>query len=105
MLGNIRFAQRYAEEIKSELELEDFRFVRLNGVEAFLDNDTIRKVNKLNGETLFIEREETEINRLYGNDDPALVSARSSGEIYRIIDDAKQQYKVLTPILSTSVCQ
>lgn len=102
--GKANIAQRYAEEIKSELELEDFRFVRLNGVEAFLDNDTIRKVNKLNGETLFIEREETEINRLYGNDDPALVSARSSGEIYRIIDDAKQQYKVLTPILSTSVC-
>ncbi|MES9927927.1 MAG: diguanylate cyclase, partial [Candidatus Thiodiazotropha sp. 6PDIVS] len=75
-----------------------------SGVEAFLDNDTIRQVNKLNGVSKFNERELTEINRLYDVDDPILVSTRQSGEAYRSLDDAQKLYKILMPIKSAPQC-
>ncbi|MES9851594.1 MAG: diguanylate cyclase [Candidatus Thiodiazotropha sp. L084R] len=103
-MGTANIAQHYAGNIKNELGLEDFRFVRLSGIEAFLDNDTIRQVNELNGASTFNERELTEINRLYDVDDPILVSTRQSGEAYRSLDDAQKLYKILMPIKSAPQC-
>ncbi|MES9832610.1 MAG: diguanylate cyclase [Candidatus Thiodiazotropha sp. DIVDIV] len=103
-MGTANIAQHYAGNIKNELGLEEFRFVRLSGVEAFLDNDTIRQVNKLNGVSKFNERELTQINRLYDVDDPILVSTRQSGEAYRSLDDAQKLYKILMPIKSAPQC-
>jgi diguanylate cyclase (GGDEF)-like protein/PAS domain S-box-containing protein len=103
--GSANIAQQYAENIKSILELEDFRFVRMDGLEAFKDNETIRQVNGLHGVVLFPERKKTEINRLYDKDEPILVNSIQRGNTYRILDDQKKQYKVLSPIKNETQCQ
>ncbi|MET0088740.1 MAG: hypothetical protein ABW068_01760 [Candidatus Thiodiazotropha sp.] len=54
--GTAITAQRYAKDVKSVLELEDFRFVRIDGLEAFLDNQTIDKVNALLGRQAYPPR-------------------------------------------------
>lgn len=103
--GSADIAQQYAENIKSILELEDFRFVRMDGLEAFKDNETIRQINILHGVALFPERKKTEINRLYDKDEPILLNSIKRGNTYRIFDDQKKQYKVLSPIKNETVCQ
>ncbi|MEW8627184.1 MAG: diguanylate cyclase [Candidatus Thiodiazotropha sp.] len=103
--GKASIAQRYAEEIKAALDLEDFRFVRLNGLEAFLDNETIRKVNALHGADLFQERKEIQSNRLYAQNDPLFIGVKERGEAYRVVDEEKQQYRILTPIVNQLQCQ
>jgi diguanylate cyclase (GGDEF)-like protein/PAS domain S-box-containing protein len=102
--GKASIAQRYATNIKAVLELEDFRFVRTNGFEAFLDNETIHEVNKVHRFELFPRRDEEEKRRLYEEGDPILITALQSGEAYRTLDDAQQQYKVLIPIHNESLC-
>ena len=103
--GSASIAQRYAEDIKSVLELEDFRFVRPNGLEAFLDNTTIRRINRLRGEEMFPLRQETVQRRLYQEDNPILKHSRQTGEAYRSLDQERQQYTVLMPIFNEHQCR
>jgi diguanylate cyclase (GGDEF)-like protein/PAS domain S-box-containing protein len=103
--GKASIAQHYAEDIKAVLKLEDFRFVRLNGLEAFLDNQTIHQVNGLIGEKIFPERVQTKKNRLFDKDNPILAAILQSGEVYRFVDDVEQQYRVLAPITNNLQCR
>ncbi|MCG7981398.1 MAG: diguanylate cyclase [Candidatus Thiodiazotropha lotti] len=103
--GKASIAQHYAGDIKAALDLEDFRFVRLNGEEAFLDNATIRKVNEHHGAALFQERSEISRNQLYQPDDPIFIGIKARAETHRIIDDDRRQYRTLAPIVNQAQCQ
>jgi len=55
--GDAEIAQNFASGLKNVDEIEDFRLLRVNGLEAFYDNKTIYNVNKRIGEEEFIPRE------------------------------------------------
>jgi diguanylate cyclase (GGDEF)-like protein/PAS domain S-box-containing protein len=103
--GKADIAQKYAEDVKATLDLEDFRFVRLTGQEAFLDNQTIDRVNSLHGANLFQKRKTIISNRLYEQNDPVLLEVQQSGKAHRIIDAERQQYRILAPIINQETCQ
>ena len=51
--GSADVAELFAERLKGVKDVTDFRILRLDGVEAFHDNDTIREVNEYRGEADF----------------------------------------------------
>ncbi|MEW8558535.1 MAG: diguanylate cyclase [Candidatus Thiodiazotropha sp.] len=102
--GSAAIAQRYAEDVKGAVGLEEFSFLRPNGMEAFQDNATIRQVNARHGQTLFRERAQTRQVRLYPEDDPLLRQAVSSVEHIGMVDESGLRYTILMPIANKQPC-
>lgn len=73
--GSADVAELYADKLKGIKDIDDFRIVRTNGLEAFRDNETIRMVNEHRGEADFELRRKEETNRIFAADDAKLVSA------------------------------
>jgi diguanylate cyclase (GGDEF)-like protein/PAS domain S-box-containing protein len=102
--GSADIAQRYAQDIKGAVGLEDFIFLRPNGMQAFLDNATIRAVNSRHDRPLFTERTQTGEVRHYAEDDPFLQQAKAAGRLIGRLDDSAARYTILMPIISKPVC-
>jgi diguanylate cyclase (GGDEF)-like protein/PAS domain S-box-containing protein len=102
--GSAAIAQQYAKDIKSAIGLEDFSFIRPNGMQAFLDNTTIRAVNSRRGHTLFRERTEIGEVRHYSEDDPLLQQAKTATELIGKVDEIGERYTILMPIRNKPVC-
>ncbi|MCU7929403.1 MAG: diguanylate cyclase [Candidatus Thiodiazotropha sp. (ex Codakia rugifera)] len=102
--GSAAIAEQYAEDIKDAIDLEDFSFIRPNGLEAFRDNATIIQVNWHRGEELFQQRDGVQERRLYSEDDPHLLEALSSEKQVGIVDEALQHYVILLPIANDRDC-
>ncbi|HET9699680.1 MAG TPA: HAMP domain-containing protein [Burkholderiales bacterium] len=57
LAGYADAARSYADRLKRVPGIADFRILRTDGSEAFLDNDTIHAVNRQRGQTLFRARD------------------------------------------------
>ncbi|MET0066581.1 MAG: diguanylate cyclase [Candidatus Thiodiazotropha sp.] len=102
--GTAITAKRYANDVKSVLELEDFRFVRTDGLEAFLDNQTIHEVNRLLGRTAYPSRNVVKQIRLYDKADPRLQQVIETGHPDSFLDEQNHAYTVLMPIENSRAC-
>ncbi len=73
--GNAELAHAMAEAIRTIPEITDFRILRIDGTEAFRDNQTIDKVNRRLNETKFALRKEEHELRVLKQDDALIVQA------------------------------
>jgi diguanylate cyclase (GGDEF)-like protein/PAS domain S-box-containing protein len=102
--GSAEIAQQYAEDMKSAVGLEEFSFLRPNGIRAFSDNATIKAVNARYGQTLFRERTDSREVRLYAEDDPFLQQAKAATGLIGRVDESTQRYTILMPIINKPSC-
>lgn len=102
--GTAIAARRYASDVKAILELEEFRFVRPDGMEAFLDNRTIGEVNQRLGREVFSPRNVIKENRLYDSGDPLLKQIIDNAQPDRFLDKDRSLYTVVMPIENSRVC-
>lgn len=70
--GSADIAELYAEKVRGVKDVEDFRVLRTNGLEAFKDNEMILWVNKFRESEDFEPRRVEAKNRLLAADDPNL---------------------------------
>ncbi len=75
LAGSADIAQAFTERLKKMPEISDFRIMRTDGVEAFLDSKTIVDVNARRGEEQFLRRESEAVIRVMPADDPDLRQA------------------------------
>ncbi len=72
LAGHADIAEFYVLRLKAIKGVEQFRILRLNGLEAFKDNESIERVNRVRGETVFEPRPESAVIRALDADDPYL---------------------------------
>lgn len=92
---------------KKNLGIKDLRILRTNGMEAFLDDETMNKVNQKLNEKRFT-RELRPSARALPEDDPLLVKAVSTGErvVFNKSEDAEEQETtMLVPIKLEEPCK
>ena len=77
--GQGALAQSYAERLKRVPDVVDFRILRADGNEAFLDNATIREVNARLGTPTFQPRPREEVSRVVQPGDEHLRRALDPG--------------------------
>ena len=107
LTGYADVAQVYADKLKEVEDVEDFRILRTNGLEAFRDNKTIDNVNERKGEELFVPRDEEEEFRVLLENDPEFVRVLKEQKTisYREIDSKGVPYMTfLTPIKNLKDC-
>lgn len=107
LAGSADIAQSYADRLKRVPEIDDFRVMRINGLEAFRDNKTIEEVNERRGEELFLTREQEQEIPILQTDDPDLKRALESREILSVYGKNSRGEPTLTflsPILNQEPC-
>jgi diguanylate cyclase (GGDEF)-like protein/PAS domain S-box-containing protein len=105
--GSADVAELYADRLKDVKDVEDFRILRNDGLEAFRDNKTINAVNRLRGEVDFEPRPTESALRVLPADDPNLVKVLQTHEFsfsYRKKGD-KDVLSFLLPIKSAQKCE
>ena len=80
LAGSAEIAHAYADRLKQIPAIIDFRILRTNGDEAFMDNKTIDDVNRRRGEEVFVPRESEKQVNVLAKDDAMLRSALDSAE-------------------------
>ena len=78
LTGNGDMAREVADHYKHVPHIDDFRILRLDGSEAFHDNQTIDAVNRRRGEEEFWPREQTQHIQVLPSDNPALARVRGN---------------------------
>jgi diguanylate cyclase (GGDEF)-like protein/PAS domain S-box-containing protein len=104
--GSADVAELYADRLKGVKDIDDFRILRTSGLEAFRDNETIRKVNEYRGESDFEPRPaETQV-RVFAADDANLLQAIRTQQFvyYYDIQHDDDHLTFLLPIKSTKKC-
>ncbi|MEJ1364923.1 MAG: diguanylate cyclase [Candidatus Sedimenticola sp. (ex Thyasira tokunagai)] len=96
LTGSAEIARNYAEELMRIPGIAEFRFLRIDGLEAFHDNETIYKVNWHKGKELFAPREEESDRRVIKEDLPMLHQAISEQRIVQYNEEAPDGTPLLT---------
>ncbi len=107
LAGYADIAQDFAANLQNVDDVLDFRIVRIDGNEAFLDNKTIEDVNRRKKEELFETREDETERRILVVDDPDFRRAISSIEIAKIYsaNDAGEKFLTfIAPIRNQDEC-
>lgn len=107
LAGSADIAQAFADRIKKVPEIIEFRILRIDGVEAFRDNQTIDAVNLRRGEEEFPRREDEHVTQVMKSDDPDLRRAVDTAEaVMTYGEDAagNRQLVLLTPLKNQSSC-
>ncbi len=107
LAGSADIAQGYADRLKRVPEIDDFRVMRITGIEAFRDNSTIEEVNERRGEELFLPREEEQVVRILAEDNAALKEVLDSRKIVTVYgkdENGEQTLTFLSPILNQDPC-
>jgi methyl-accepting chemotaxis protein len=105
--GDADIAQNFASGLKKVSEIEDFRLLRINGLEAFYDNKTIYNVNKRIGEEEFIPRETESEKLVISKEQEYFKEAISSQTLTSFYERTKDGNHVLTlfnPVLNRKEC-
>lgn len=105
--GSADVAELYADRLKDVRDVEDFRILRTDGLEAFRDNKTINAVNQRRGDIDFEPRSSEASVRILDPNDPNLkrvLETRSYAFFYSTRDD-KEVLTFLLPILSAQKCE
>lgn len=107
LAGSADIAQSFAARLKRVPEIADFRILRIDGEEAFGDNDTIHDVNRRRGEELFSPRD-TEVHvHVLTPDNPNLgrvLAAREPFAAYETAADGARMLNFYAPILNDRAC-
>ena len=106
LAGHADIAEFYVLRLKAIKGVEQFRILRLDGLEAFKDNESIERVNRVRGETVFEPRPESTVIRALDADDPYLrqVIERQSSARYYGQNNSGATLTYLWPILSEPGC-
>ena len=107
LAGSADIAQAFADRLKRVPEVEDFRVLRVDGLEAFRDNSTIEEVNERRGEELFLPRDSEQRIRVLDHRDPNLLKVLDSKSILTIYDEDQNGDPTLTflsPISNQKAC-
>lgn len=105
--GYADIAQTFAEGLKKVDEIEDFRLLRVNGLEAFYDNKTIYNVNKRIGEEEFIPRETESEKLIISKEQEHFKKAITSQKLVSYYERTKDGNHLLTlfnPVLNRKEC-
>ena len=105
--GDADIAQNFASGLKKVDEIEDFRLLRVNGLEAFYDNKTIHNVNKRIGEEEFIPRESESEKLIVSKKQEYFQKALTSKKLTSYYDKTKNGNHELTlfnPVLNRKEC-
>jgi diguanylate cyclase (GGDEF)-like protein/PAS domain S-box-containing protein len=101
-------APDFAERLKTVPNVVDYRVLRADGTEAFIDNLTVDRVNERLGDMEFTGRPDAPAaEQVLADTDPDLQRVRSSGErvfVYRTLPGGERQMTSLVPILARNVC-
>ncbi|MBK9019308.1 MAG: diguanylate cyclase [Sulfuritalea sp.] len=104
--GSADVAELYADRLKGVKDIDDFRILRTNGLEAFRDNETIRKVNEYRQEADFeLRPAETQV-RVFAADNANLQQAIRTQQFVYYYDTQHDDDHLtfLLPIKSTKKC-
>ncbi|MEO5332533.1 MAG: diguanylate cyclase [Magnetococcus sp. YQC-5] len=108
LAGNADIAHEYAKRLQNISEIKSFKIMRINGLEAFKDNETIKDVNTRLGEEEFsLHDTQTRVQVLPENDKDLLLVLEGKSQLTKnVLDhDSGQPYMtVLSPILNKKPC-
>ncbi|MBF8272765.1 MAG: diguanylate cyclase with PAS/PAC sensor [Magnetococcales bacterium] len=105
--GYADVARNYVEMIKTLPYLDNFYILRTNGMEAFLDNETIDRVNRRLGEEEFLPRELEIKRRKLAENDPLLRQMLESRRSisYETGEGKEAVLTLIVPILNGERCR
>lgn len=107
LAGYADIAQDYAANLHNVQGVVDFRIVRIDGNEAFLDNKTIENVNKRKKEELFEPREEENEHKIMPIDSEELRKAIATEKMVKVVSSNESGENFLTfiaPIKNKKGC-
>lgn len=106
LTGHADVAQLFAERLKTVADVSDFRLLRVSGVEAFLDNETIYRVNEIRGDEDFLPRKDEKTVTVLPGTDARLAEAVAlkSAVAYYEKHDGDPVLTVLWPVLNGKDC-
>ena len=96
LAGYADIAQEYAANLQNVDGIVDFRILRTDGNEAFLDNNTINNVNKRKDEELFEPRDEESKRRILASDNLELRNTVATREITKTYSESESGANLLT---------
>ncbi|MCM2287584.1 MAG: diguanylate cyclase [Sulfuritalea sp.] len=104
-----RVAPDFSERLKSVPKVVDFRILRVDGSEAFIDNETVDEVNRKLGRVEFLGHvASAQTTQILAATDPALTRVRETGKrvfIYQVLPGGERLATSLGPILAQDGCQ
>ena len=107
LTGNGDLARSLADHLKQTRDIEDYRIIRTNGVEAFRDNKTISNVNRRRGDQEFLERTDVETVSIVPPDSAELGRALKTQQLISYYEEDAKGEQVLTflaPMLNQKDC-
>lgn len=107
--GHAKIAKDFAERLKTVENALDYRIIRTNGTEAFIDNSTVDAVNEKLGDQEFRGRKNSpEPVQVIPQDDPRLIAVTSSKKEmfhYETMATGERVVTILAPIPNSKKCQ
>lgn len=105
--GSADVSTLYAEKLKGVGDIEDFRILRTNGIEAFKDNETVRKVNEFREVDEFpLHAKEEKIPVLAPDDENLRKAIQTQQFVYFYNTRGSEEFlSFLLPIKSVKRCQ
>lgn len=104
-----RVAPDFSERLKSVPKVVDFRIMRIDGSEAFIDNETVDEVNRKLGRVEFLGHvAAAQSTQILGATDPDLARVRETGKrafLYQVMPGGERLATSLGPILAQDGCQ
>ena len=106
LTGHADVAQLYAGRLKAIGDVTDFRILRVSGLESFLDNETIYRVNEHRGDEDFLPRPTEKTVLVLAPDDPRMAEALASKRFVYFYDSlaGEPTLTMLWPILNGKDC-
>jgi diguanylate cyclase (GGDEF)-like protein/PAS domain S-box-containing protein len=109
MGGHAKAAPDFASRLGNVPNVIDYRIIRIDGMQAFIDNSTVEKVNERLGEFEFTGRKNNPPpQRAISGDDPSLDRMRQTGKrvfSYRTLPGGERLITVFNPIHATLACR
>ncbi len=107
LAGYADIARGFADRLEKIPDVTDFRILRIDGQQAFLDNSTIEDVNERRGEEEFLPRDDEASVQVLPSDHPELQKALSSevtAPYYETSSSGERFLTFLAPIISAEGC-
>jgi len=107
LAGYADIARNFADRLEEVPDVVDFRILRLDGTQAFLDNKTIDDVNARRGDEEFLPRDDESINLVLKSDHENLISAiveKSINQYYETSSAGEKYLTFLAPIENQEDC-
>lgn len=106
MTGSVEVARLYAEKVRGFKDVKDFRVVRTNGQEAFMDNEVINRVNRFRGVDDFLPRATERRHQVIAPEDKNLLQVIKTQRFsyYYTTRQGNEQLTFLLPIKNAATC-